>query len=97
MLITATAGVQDGDGNGNWDDDVTNNWTADDGDSNQNFVDANNDRAIFGSGAGGTVTMQSDVRTFGGGITFNDAYTIDTNGFQLGEVKVVTSHRTLQG
>ena len=41
------------DGNGNWDDDVTNNWTADDGDSNQNFVDANNDRAIFGSGAGG--------------------------------------------
>jgi len=72
------------DGNGNWDDDVTNNWTADDGDSNQNFVDANNDRAIFGSGAGGTVTMQSDVRTFGGGITFNDAYTIDTNGNQLG-------------
>ena len=42
------------------------------------------DRAIFGSGAGGTVTMQSDVRTFGGGITFNDAYTIDTNGNQLG-------------
>ena len=33
---------------------------------------------------GGTVTMQSDVRTFGGGITFNDAYTIDTNGNQLG-------------
>ncbi len=28
--------------------------------------------------------MQSDVRTFGGGITFNDAYTIDTNGNQLG-------------
>jgi len=72
------------DGNGNWDDDVTNNWTADDGDSNQNFVDANNDRAIFGNGAGGTVTMQSDVRTFAGGITFNDAYTIDTNGNQLG-------------
>jgi len=72
------------DGNGNWDDDVTNNWTADSGVTNQNFVDANNDRAIFGSGAGGTVTMQSDVRTFGGGITFNDAYTIDTNGNQLG-------------
>jgi len=77
-----TAGVQDGDGN--WDDDVTNNWTADSGVTNQNFVDANFDRAIFGSGAGGTVTMQSDVRTFGSGITFNDAYTIDTNGFQLG-------------
>jgi len=86
-----TAGVQDGDGN--WHDislggtpGVATNWTSDGGVSNTDFgTDVGGaDRAIFGSGAGGTVTMQSDVRTFGGGITFNDAYTIDTNGLQLG-------------
>ena len=80
------AGIQDGDGN--WDsvnspaDGVETNWTIDGGATNQGFT--NFDRAIFGSGGTGTVTLTSDIRTGGSGYTFNDAYTIDTNGFELG-------------
>ena len=82
-------GIQDG--AGNWNsvdspgDGSETNWTIDGGNTNQGFT--NFDRAIFGSGAtgdAGTVTLTSDIRTGSSGYSFNDAYTIDTNGFQLG-------------